>query len=76
LFCFVLFYYRMSFVCVAYVEADRKTISTVPSNWIKNGVLHWPRRISKQKFHYNKRSDPSDDWQIIDEIDILKEGIF
>jgi len=54
--------------------SKKKKMSTVPANWIQNGVLHWPRQISKQRFYYKKQSDPMDDRHIYDENDILKEG--
>jgi len=64
----------MSYCCVAYIENGRKTMSTVPSNWLKDGIMRWPRQISIQRSCYKNRTEPQDNWYRIEEYDVLKEG--
>ncbi|XP_049886767.1 uncharacterized protein LOC126381311 [Pectinophora gossypiella] len=53
----------MPFKIVQTRENNRSVLTVVPSNWEKDGVLYWPRKLSDNKQIHNENSTPGTDWK-------------
>lgn len=57
----------MPFKIVSTIEKGRSVLTTVPSDWEKEGFLFWPRlaRIKVEKLRRSMHSKPEEDWKVV-----------
>jgi len=48
------------YCCVAFMEEGQKKMATVPSNWLLNSMLYWPR--TNWSSMMKRRAPPKDSW--------------
>ena len=60
------------FCCVAFVENNKKKMATVPSNWILNGVMYWPK--TNWMSELKRRAPPKEKWHQVPNPSILFSG--
>lgn len=53
----------MPFKIVQTRENNQNVLTVVPSNWEKDGVLFWPRKMNETKLIHNECSIPGPDWK-------------
>ena len=60
------------FCCVTFVENNKKKMATVPSNWILNGVMYWPK--TNWMSELKRLAPPKEKWHQVPNPSILFSG--